>query len=212
MSEGWPRHPGVRRVGLTGGIAAGKSEVAAYLARLGATVVDHDVLARRVVEPGSPGLAAVAEAFDGVVAPDGSLDRPALAARVFADPAARARLNGIVHPRVQHAATLAEGAAVAAGATVVVHDIPLLVETGGAGHMDEVLVVDAPEELRVRRLVEGRGMTEEQAWSRLAAQADDDERRTVATVVLDGSGTVATLHAQVDRVWERWGADQAAAG
>jgi dephospho-CoA kinase len=211
MSEGWPRHPGVRRVGLTGGIAAGKSEVAAYLTRLGATVVDHDVLARQVIEPGSPGLAAVAADFDGVLAEDGSLDRAALAARVFADPTARARLNAIIHPLVQHAATEAEERAVAAGATVVVHDIPLLVETGGAGHMDEVLVVDAPEELRVRRLVEGRGMTEEHAWSRLAAQADDEERRAVATVVLDGSGPVAALQEQVDRVWGRWAAQRAAA-
>lgn len=211
MGEGWPRHPGVRRVGLTGGIAAGKSEVASHLARLGATVVDHDVLARQVVEPGSSGLAEVAAAFDGVVAEDGTLDRAALAARVFADPTARARLNGIVHPLVQHAATAAEEAAAAAGAAVVVHDIPLLVETGGAGHMDEVLVVDAPEELRVLRLVEGRGMTEEQAWSRLAAQADDEERRAVATVVLDGSGSVDALHEQVDRVWERWTAERVTA-
>lgn len=192
------------RVGLTGGIAAGKSEAAAYLRQLGATVVDHDVLSRQVVEPGSPGLARVAEAFDGVLAETGALDRAALAARVFADPAARARLNGIVHPLVAHAAIAAEDDAVRDGATVVVHDIPLLVETGGAGHMDVVLVVDAPEDLRVRRLVDGRGMTEEQAWSRLAAQADDEERRAVATVVLDGSGTVEQLQAQVERVWQEW--------
>lgn len=204
MGDGWPRRAGMLRVGLTGGIAAGKSEAAAYLRRLGATVVDHDVLSRQVVEPGSPGLARVAEAFDGVLTDAGALDRAALAARVFADPAARARLNGIVHPLVAHAAIAAEDDAVRDGATVVVHDIPLLVETGGAGHMDVVLVVDAPEELRVRRLVDGRGMTEEQAWSRLAAQADDEERRAVATVVLDGSGTVEQLQVQVERVWQEW--------
>lgn len=198
-------------VGLTGGIAAGKSVVAHRLARLGATVIDHDVLAREVVAPGSPGLAAVVAEFgDGVLDADGSLDRAALAAVVFADPTARERLNALVHPRVRAAAAESAAAAVAVGARVLVHDIPLLVETGQAGHFDVVLVVDAPAETRVRRLVEGRGLTPEQAWARLAAQADDEERRAAADVVLDGSGSVEALEEQVDRLWVSWASRTAA--
>lgn len=203
----WPAHPGVLRVGLTGGIGAGKSVVAARLAALGAAVVDHDVLARAVVGAGSDGLGAVVEAFgDGVLTQDGDLDRAALGEVVFADPAARATLNAIVHPRVFEAARRAEGDAIAHGHRVVVHDIPLLVETGQAGHVDELVVVDAPPELRVRRLVEGRGMRTGQAWARLAAQADDEDRIAAASVVLDGSGSVAGLEAQVDTLWARWSA------
>ena len=195
----------VHRVGLTGGIAAGKSTVAARLRRLGAALIDHDVLAREVVAPGSPGLEAVAEAFGPqVVTVLGQLDRAALGATVFADPAARERLNAIVHPLVTEAAREREAAAVADGITVVVHDIPLLVETGQAGHFDELVVVDAPPELRVRRLVESRGLTETQAWDRLAAQADDEARIAVADVVLDGSGSVAELEDQVDALWTVW--------
>lgn len=197
---------GVLRVGLTGGIAAGKSVVARRLAALGARVVDHDLLAREVVATGTPGLAQVAEAFGPtVLTPDGGLDRSALAALVFSDPRARERLNATIHPLVRDAAAQEHRAAVEGGARVVVHDIPLLVETGQAGHMDVLVVVDAPPELRVRRLVDDRGMTAEQAWARLAAQADDEERREVADVVLDGSGTAAELEAQVDRLWESWG-------
>ncbi|WP_182113804.1 dephospho-CoA kinase [Actinotalea sp. JY-7876] len=195
----------VRRIGLTGGIAAGKSVVAARLAWLGAAVVDHDVLARQVVAPGSPGLAAVVAAFGGgVLTAAGELDRPALGRVVFADPAARERLNGLVHPLIRAAAHAAEAAAVAAGYDVVVHDIPLLVETGQAGRFDEVVVVDAPAQLRLRRLVEGRGLDAEEAWARLAAQADDEARIEAADVVLDGAGSVMDLQAQVDRLWERW--------
>jgi dephospho-CoA kinase len=202
--DGPPVARGVLRVGLTGGIAAGKSVAARRLAQLGAAVVDHDVLARAVVDVGTPGLAAVVEAFGDVRTPLGQLDRQALGARVFGDAAARERLNAIVHPLVRMAAREREEAAVADGHTVVVHDIPLLVETGQAGHFDVLVVVDAPAELRVRRLVEARGLTEADAWARLAAQADDEARQEAADVLLDGSGTVAELEVQVDAMWERW--------
>ena len=199
----------VLRVGLTGGIGAGKSVVASRLARLGAAIVDHDVFAREAVAPGSPGLAAVVEAFGEVRDALGQLDRRALGERVFADPTARATLNGIVHPLVRQAAAVAEQAAVAAGHEVIVHDVPLLVETGQAGHFDVLVVVDAPADLRVHRLVEGRGMSAEEAWARLAAQADDEERLEAADEVLDGSGEVAELEVQVDALWERWTAARA---
>lgn len=195
---------GVLRVGLTGGIAAGKSVVARRLGHLGAAVIDHDVLARTVVDVGSPGLAAIVDAFGDVLTPLGQLDRQALGTRVFGDAAARERLNAIVHPLVRAAAHDAEVAAVAAGHTVVVHDIPLLVETGQAGHFDVLVVVDAPAELRVARLVDGRGLAPADAWARLAAQADDEARLEAADVVLDGSGSVAELEVQVDAMWERW--------
>lgn len=201
---------GPLRVGLTGGIAAGKSVVARRLEARGARVVDHDVLARDVVAPGSAGLVAVVEAFGDGVLRDGSLDRQALGDLVFQRPAAREQLNGIVHPLVREAAVRAEERAVADGAEVVVHDIPLLVETGQSGHFDLLVVVDAPPELRAARLVAGRGLTEEQAWARLAAQADDEERLAVADVVLDGSREVADLEAQVDELCARWAAEDGA--
>lgn len=198
------------RVGLTGGIAAGKSAVATRLSRLGAAVIDHDVLAREAVAPGTRGLAAVVAEFGDVVDPLGQLDRPALGERVFGDPEALQRLNGIIHPIVTAAAARAEEAAVADGQDVVVHDIPLLVETGQAGHFDVLVVVDAPAEQRVERLVAERGMTVEEAWARLAAQADDEERLEAADVVVDGSGPVEALDEQVDALWNRWA--QARAG
>jgi dephospho-CoA kinase len=192
----------VLNIGLTGGIGSGKSTVSALLAAHGAVVVDADRIAREVVEPGTPGLAAVVEAFgDGVLGPDGALDRPALAAVVFADPQARARLDGIVHPLVR--ARAAELAAAAPPDAVLVHDIPLLVETGQAEAFHLLVVVDAPADLRVRRLVEQRGMTRDEAERRVAAQASDAERLAVADRVLDGSGTVEELRAQVDALWTR---------
>lgn len=194
---------GVLRLGLTGGIAAGKSVVARRLAEKGAAVVDHDALARAVVDVGTPGLAAVVAAFGPVLTPLGQLDRRALGERVFADPESLGRLNAIIHPLVRDAAAEAEAAALAAGHDVVVHDIPLLVETGQAGHFDVLVVVDAPAEVRVARLVDGRGMSTEDAWARLAAQADDEARLEAADVVLDGSGDVAELTAQVDLLWGR---------
>jgi dephospho-CoA kinase len=191
--------PGVLRIGLTGGIGSGKSTVSRLLEQRGAVIVDADAIAREVVAPGTPGLAAVTEAFgDGVVAPDGSLDRPALAAVVFADPEARKRLDAIVHPLVRARAT--EVAAAAPADAVVVHDVPLLVETGQAGSYDLVLVVEADPATRVARLVQ-RGLTAEDARARMAAQATDEQRRAVADVVLDNSGTPEELEAQVDRFW-----------
>jgi dephospho-CoA kinase len=191
--------PCVLRIGLTGGIGSGKSTVARLLAERGAHLVDADVLAREVVEPGTPGLAAVVDAFgEGVLTADGALDRPALAAVVFGDPEARARLDGIVHPLVRRRAV--ELISALPEDAVVVQDIPLLVETGQAKSFDLVLVVEADQDVRVERLV-GRGLPESDARARLAAQATDEQRRAVADVVLDNSGTPEELAAQVDRFW-----------
>ncbi|MGY1776030.1 dephospho-CoA kinase [Geodermatophilus sp. SYSU D00804] len=188
------------RIGLTGGIGSGKSTVAALLAARGALVVDADRIAREVVEPGTAGLAAVVEAFGpDVLTPDGALDRPALAAVVFADPQARARLDGIVHPLVR--ARAQEVVQSAPEDAVVVQDVPLLVETGQAGAYDLVLVVEADLDTRVARLVL-RGLTEDDARARIAAQATDEQRRAVADVVLDNSGAPEALAAQVERFWE----------
>ena len=187
------------RIGLTGGIGSGKSTVAALLAARGAVVVDADRIAREVVEPGTPGLAAVVGAFGpGVLTADGALDRAALASIVFADPEARARLDGIVHPLVR--ARAQEVVARAPEGAVVVQDVPLLVETGQAGQYDLVLVVEADLETRVARLAL-RGLTEEDARARIAAQATDEQRRAVADVVLDNSGAPDALAAQVERLW-----------
>jgi dephospho-CoA kinase len=200
------------RIGLTGGIAAGKSVAARRLGELGAVVVDHDVLAREAVAPGSVGLERVVEAFgDGVLLADGSLDRPALAAVVFGDDAARRRLEGIVHPEVRRLSAEREAAAVAADPrAVVVHDIPLLVETGQTGRFGLLVVVHAPAALRTRRLAASRGLSPQEARARVAAQASDEERLAVADVVLDGTGTDADLRAQVDALWERVAAEVAA--
>ncbi|WP_447925417.1 dephospho-CoA kinase [Georgenia muralis] len=187
-------------VGLTGGIGSGKSTVAAELARLGAVVVDADRIAREVVAPGTPGLAAVAAEFGpGVLHPDGSLDRQALAARVFADPAALRRLGEITHPLVAAESRRRQKAA-QAGA-VVVHDVPLIVENGLADRYDLVVVVGADEDTRTARLVASRGMAEDDARARIRAQADDDARRAVADVWLDNSGTTEELLAAVGRLW-----------
>ena len=184
---------------MTGGIGSGKSTVAALLAERGASVVDADRIARAVLEPGTPGLAAVVAEFgDGVLTDDGALDRAALAAVVFADPAARARLDGIVHPLVR--ARAAELVAAAPADAVVVQDVPLLVETGQAGSFDLVLVVEADPATRVARLVE-RGLTADDARARMASQATDEQRRAVADVVLRNDGDRAELAAQVDRFW-----------
>jgi dephospho-CoA kinase len=189
----------VLSIGLTGGIGSGKSTVSALLAARGAVVVDADRIARQVVEPGTPGLAAVVAAFgEQVLGPDGGLDRPALAAVVFADPEARARLDAVVHPLVR--ARAAELAAAAPPDAVVVHDVPLLVETGKWEAYDLVLVVEADLETRVARLVQ-RGLSEGDARARIAVQATDEQRRAVADVVLDNSGTQQELAAQVDQFW-----------
>ncbi|SFD54235.1 dephospho-CoA kinase [Klenkia taihuensis] len=187
------------RIGLTGGIGSGKSTVSALLVERGAVLVDADVLAREVVAPGTPGLAAVVEAFgEGVLTPGGELDRPALAAVVFADPAQRARLDGVVHPLVR--ARAAELVAQAPQDAVVVQDVPLLVETGQAGSYDLVVVVQASLPVRLERLVQ-RGMTEEDARARIAGQATDEQRAAVADVLLHNDGTREELAAQVEAFW-----------
>jgi dephospho-CoA kinase len=188
------------RVGLTGGVASGKSTVAALLEDLGAVVVDADALAREVVTPGTPGLADVVAEFGAeVLGPDGALDRARLGALVFADPARRAALEAIIHPLVRARARALEEAA-PAGA-VVVHDIPLLVETGQASSFDAVVVVDVPVEVQVARAVRERGWSEEEARSRIAAQASREERLAVATYVLDNAGTAEDLRLRVAEVF-----------
>lgn len=187
------------RVGLTGGIASGKSSVAAILADLGAVVIDADLIAREVVARGTPGLAAVVEEFGPeLLTPEGDLDRAAMGALVFADPEARRRLEGIIHPLVHRRS--AELEAAAADGAVVVHDIPLLAEVGRAGSFDAVVVVDAPEELQVQRMVEDRGWTREEAQSRIAAQATRDERLAIATHVVDNTGSLADLRRRVEAI------------
>lgn len=188
------------RVGLTGGIGSGKSTVARRLAAHGATVVDADALAREVVAAGTDGLAEVVAAFGPqVLTPSGDLDRPALAGVVFGDDAARARLNGIIHPRVR--ARSEELMAAAPPDGVLVQDIPLLVEGGMAAAFALTLVVHADAEERVRRLVEQRGMPEADARARIAVQATEEQRRAVADVWLDNSGAQASLEASVDALW-----------
>lgn len=190
------------RVGLTGGIGSGKSTAARRFAELGAVLVDSDVLAREVVAGGTEGLGAVVAAFGaGVLGRDGELDRPALAAVVFGDPRARARLNAIVHPRVRDRAE--ELIAAAAGDVIVVQDVPLLVETGMGAAFALVVVVHADAQARVRRLVEARGMSEVDARARIAAQASDDARRAAADVVLGNGGPPEALRAAVDALWHR---------
>jgi len=189
--------------GLTGGIAAGKSVVSRRLAELGAAVVDADLLAREAVAPGSPGLARVVERFGpSVIRPDGSLDRAALGAVVFADEAARRDLEAITHPEVRalSRARMAEAVADDPG-RVVVYDVPLLVETRGSGEFDLVIVVHAPAEERLRRLVRLRGADEADARRRIAAQADDAVRLAVADRVVDASGTLEATLAAVDALW-----------
>ena len=200
------------RIGLTGGIASGKSVVLRRFGELGAVVVDHDLLAREAVAPGTVGLdAVVAEFGSGVQSADGELDRSALARIVFADDDARERLNAIVHPEVRRLSAERDAQAGAADAgVVVVHDIPLLVEIGAEDSFHVTVVVDAPPELRLRRLVDGRGMSEDEARGRIAAQADDESRRAAADVVLDGTGSEAELRTQVDALWDRIAAEQAA--
>lgn len=190
----------VLRVGLTGGIGSGKSTAAALLSERGAVVIDADLLAREAVAPGSDGFAEVAAAFGTtVLGSEGSLDRAALGQLVFADPSARSRLEDIVHPRVRARADELEAAAPAG--SVVVHDIPLLVESGQEDRYDIVVVVDLPSDVQVARLMAARGMTEADARARIAAQASREERLAAADVVLDNSGPAIALSAQVDRLW-----------
>lgn len=188
------------RVGLTGGIASGKSTVSSILRELGAVVIDADQIAREVVAKGTPGLAAVVEAFGAeMVTPEGELDRPRMGALVFADEARRKVLEGIVHPLVFERYAELEAAAPADG--IVVHDIPLLVESGRAADFDAVIVVDAPEQTQVERMVRDRGWTEEEARARIAAQATREQRRAVATYLIENTGTREDLRRRVTEVF-----------
>jgi dephospho-CoA kinase len=189
-------------VGLTGNIAAGKSTVAKRLRDLGATVIDADVLAREAVAVGSPVLAQVFARFgDDLRLADGSVDRAGLRRRVFGDPAALAALNALIHPDVarQRDALIAE--ARLRGARIVVCDIPLLFETGAEGDYDPVVLVDAPEDVRLARLVRDRALPEEEARAMIAAQMPASEKRARADVVLDNAGTKDELRRQVDALW-----------
>lgn len=190
------------KVGLTGGIGSGKSTVSGLLASYGAALIDADAIAREVVERGSPGLAAVVDEFGtAVLNDDGTLDRQALGAIVFEDPDRLAALNAIVHPLVGARQAELAAAAKAADVPVAVFDVPLLVEAGLADLYDEVVVVDCPVDLAVQRLVEQRGMTEQDARARIAAQATREQRLAVATHVVDNSGTREELEEQVRRLW-----------
>ena len=190
----------MRRVGLTGGVASGKSTVARILDELGAVLVDADVLAREVVAKGTTGLEEVVAAFGPeILTDDGELDRPAMGAIVFADAEKRRVLEGIIHPRVRERG--AELEASAGPDDVVVHDIPLLAETGQAAGFDAVIVVDVPTELQVERMVELRGMTREDAEARVAAQASREERLAIATHVVDNTGTLEDLRRRVTEVY-----------
>jgi dephospho-CoA kinase len=194
----------VLKVGLTGGIGSGKSSVSRLLASYGAVVVDADLIAREVVAPGTPGLAAVVEEFGpSVLLPDGSLDREAVGRVVFGDPARLAALNAIVHPLVGERWRELEESAEREGAAVVVHDVPLLAENDLGSQYDEVVVVDCPVETQVERLVEQRGMSESDARARIAAQATREQRLAVATQVVHNEGSLEDLGAQVAALWER---------
>lgn len=195
-----PKLPPMLKVGLTGGIGAGKSEVSRMLVGYGAVLVDADRIAREVVEPGTPGLDAVVEEFGtGVLTSEGTLDRPKLGSIVFADAERLAALNAIVHPLVGARSAELEGEA--GPDSVVVHDVPLLTENGLAPLYDLVVVVDAAPETQLDRLVHLRGMTEEEARARMAAQAPRERRRAVADLVIDNDGPIAALEPQVRSVW-----------
>lgn len=192
-------------VAVTGGIASGKSAVSRRLAEHGAVIVDADQLARDVVEPGEPTLARIAEEFGPeVISADGSLNRPALGAVIFADEQKRLLLNSITHPAVvARARQLFDEAGANDPDAIVVYDIPLLVDgSGRRAEYDVIAVVVADEATRVQRMVELRGMSEDDARSRIASQVGDDERRKVADVVIDANGTLEQTHAQADALWE----------
>lgn len=191
----------VLRVGLTGGIGAGKSTVSKQLAALGAVIVDADVIAREVVEPGTPGLAALVDAFGTeILLPDGALDRPALAAEAFGSDESRATLNSIVHPLVR--GRIVELVSGAAQDAVVVQDVPLLVEGGMGAAFHLVVIVHVDEEERVRRLVGQRGMSESDARARIATQATDAQRRAAADVWLDNNGLPGALDEEIQVLWD----------
>jgi dephospho-CoA kinase len=192
----------VLRIGLSGGIGAGKSTVSSTFGDLGGIVVDGDVISREVVEPGTEGLAKLVEAFgEQILSDDGSLNRPALAAIAFSDEAKRQTLNGIVHPLVGRRRS--ELIAEAGDDAVIVEDIPLLVESGMAPMFPLVIIVNADEDLRVQRLIEHRGFSEEDARARIKAQATEEQRRAVADVWLDNTGSADELVTQARDLWHQ---------
>lgn len=190
------------RVGLTGGIGAGKSEVAHRLAAHGAVIIDADVAAREVIEPGTPGFSRVIENF-GVLTREGTIDRERLASIVFTEPERRKVLNSIIHPLVGEWMRQAEAAALAAhgAAAIIVHDVPLLAENGLRNRYDTVIVVDVPPELQIARLIAGRKMGPGQARDRIAAQASREDRLAIADIVIENSGSLAELDRRVGEVW-----------
>lgn len=188
-------------IGLTGGIGSGKSTVSKKLDELGAFIVDADKIAREIVEPGQPALVELAEAFDNVLNDDGTLNRQALAHQAFATPEATQKLNAITHPRIRERTDELFREAQREGEQVLVYDMPLLIENGEAERVDHVVVVDAPDEVRVKRLVAYRGLDEEDARARINAQIDRETRLAVADTVLDNSGDVEELLEQVERFW-----------
>lgn len=190
-------------IGLTGGIGSGKSTVASRLKTLGARIVDADKIAREIVEPGEPALAELAEAFDGVLNADGTLNRAELARQAFAAPEATEKLNSITHPRIRERTLERFAQARTDGVPVLVYDMPLLIENGEYKKMDHVLVVDAEDEIRIDRLVNSRGLDEEDARRRIAAQISREERLAAADSVVDNSGTRDQLLQQVDAFWEQ---------
>lgn len=192
-------------IGLTGGIASGKSTVAGMLRDHGAVVVDADLLAREVVEPGTPALRSIRELFgDELIRPDGSLDRARLGTIVFGDRQAREQLNAIVHPAVRELAKKRFADAAAADSeAIIVYDVPLLAESETHSHFDLIVLADAPAEVRRRRLIELRGLNAEEASRRVNAQASDDARRTIADVIVDTTESLDETAAEVDRLWAR---------
>ncbi|PZP03710.1 MAG: dephospho-CoA kinase [Corynebacterium urealyticum] len=190
-------------IGLTGGIGSGKSTVASRLKTLGARIVDADKIAREIVEPGEPALAELAEAFDGVLNADGALNRAELARQAFATPEATEKLNSITHPRIRERTLQRFAQARTEDVPVLVYDMPLLIENGEYKKMDHVLVVDAEDEIRIDRLVNSRGLDEDDARRRIAAQISREERLAAADSVVDNSGTRDQLLQQVDTFWEQ---------
>ncbi|MDR2619594.1 MAG: dephospho-CoA kinase [Propionibacteriaceae bacterium] len=191
-----------RRVALAGGIASGKSLIAQRFEQLGAVLVDYDTLARQVVEPGTPGLEVLAQVFGtGILRPDGTLDREELGELVFDDDSVRKNLNSLLHPLVWGAAKAADAAA--PDDAVVVHVIPLLVETDSAHSFDKVVVVDTPIEMQIARLMSRNGYNRMQAKKRIAAQASREARLAVADYVIDNSGTIPETLAQAESIWDQ---------